>query len=50
MNGSVVVNYSSAGADPAQTVVTVQIAAAQPDGRFITNFILTGGSLAMNLQ
>jgi len=50
MSGSVTVQYSSAGADPAQSTVTVQIGAAQPDGTRIGGTILTGGSYAMTLQ
>ena len=50
MSGSVTVQYSSAGADPAQSTVTVQVGAAQPDGTRIGGTILTGGSLAMTLQ
>jgi len=50
MNGSVIVNYSTAGADPSKSTVNIQIGAAQPDGQRIGSIILVGGTHTMTLQ
>jgi hypothetical protein len=50
MDGSVVVEYSTAGANPSNSNVSVQVCAAGPDGSRLSGHILTGGVKTITLQ